>query len=119
MYNDGSAGRAYSYVTDVASGIVGALEFAPPAVDGVRFEVFNLGNSHPVTLNEMIAAIEKATNCKANRSPQPMQPRDVQLTWAELTKPKGALGYAPARTFDQDVEKFVECYRSVPATRRA
>ena len=119
VYGDGSAGRDYTYVTDVVSGIFGALEYMPPVTNGARFEIFNLGNSHPVTLNEMIAAIEKATGRKANRSPHPMQPGDVPLTWADLTKAKASLGYAPATTFEQGVEKFVEWYRSVPATRRA
>jgi UDP-glucuronate 4-epimerase len=119
VYGDGSTSRDYTYVSDAVSGIFGALEFTPAAVDGARFEIFNLGASHPVTLNEMITEIEKATNRKAIRSPQPMQPGDVPLTWADLTKSKNTLGYAPSVTFEEGVEKFIEWYRSVPATRRA
>ena len=119
VYGDGSAGRDYTYVTDIVAGILGALEFTPPVVDGARFEIFNLGNSHPLTLNEMISAIEKATGHKAKRSPQPMQPGDVPLTWADLSKSKAALGYAPTITFEEGLQSFLDWYRSVPPTRRA
>jgi UDP-glucuronate 4-epimerase len=67
----------------------------------------------------MIAAIQKATDRKANRSPQPMQPGDVPLTWADLTKTKASLGYTPTTSLAEGVKKFVEWYRSVPPTRRA
>lgn len=119
VYGDGTAGRDYTYVTDIVAGIFGALEFTPPVVDGARFEIFNLGNSHPLTLNEMISAIEKATGHKAKRSPQPMQPGDVPLTWADLTKSKAALGYAPTIAFEEGLQSFLDWYRSVPPTRRA
>jgi UDP-glucuronate 4-epimerase len=119
VYGDGSAGRDYTFVTDVVAGVFGALEFTPPVTNGARFEIFNLGNSHPVTLNEMIAAIEQVIGRKANRSPQPMQPGDVPLTWADLTKSKAALGYSPATTFEEGIKKFVEWYRSVSPSRHA
>ncbi len=119
VYGDGSSGRDYTYVTDIVAGIFGALEFTPPVANGARFEIFNLGNSHPVTLNDMIAGIEKLTGRKANRSPQPMQPGDVPLTWADLTKSRASLGYAPATPFEEGLKKFVEWYRSVPPSRRA
>jgi len=119
VYGDGSAGRDYTYVTDVVAGVFGALEFTPPVANGARFEIFNLGNSHPVTLNEMINVIEQAIGRKANRSPQPMQPGDVPLTWADLTKSKAALGYSPATTFEEGIKKFVEWYRSVSPSRHA
>ena len=119
VYGDGSAGRDYTYVTDIVAGVFGALEFTPPLVDGARFEILNLGNSHPVTLNDMISAIEKATGHKAKRSPQPMQPGDVPLTWADLTKAKAALGYSPVTPFEEGLQNFVDWYRSVPPTRRA
>jgi UDP-glucuronate 4-epimerase len=119
VYGDGSAGRDYTYVSDIVAGIFAALEFTPPVTNGARFDVFNLGNSHPVTLNEMIAGIEQSTGRKANRSPQPNQPGDVPITWADLTKSKAALGYAPATSFEDGVRRFVEWYRSVPPSRRA
>jgi UDP-glucuronate 4-epimerase len=119
VYGDGSSGRDYAYITDIVSGVIGALDYTPPVANSARFEVFNLGSSHPVTLNEMIAAIEQATGGKAKRSAQPMQPGDVSLAWADLTKSRAALGYAPVTTFEHGLKKFVEWYRSVPPTRRA
>ena len=119
VYGDGSSARDYTYVTDIVAGIFGALEFAPPLVNGARFEIFNLGNSHPVTLNEMIAGIEKNTGRKANRSPQPMQPGDVARTWADISKSEKLLGYHPEMSFEDGVKKFVDWYRSVGPQRRA
>ncbi len=62
----------------------------------------------------MIAAIEAATKRKAKLSPQPMQAGDVPLTWADLTKAKSGLAYAPVVEFEEGVKRFVEWYRGVP-----
>lgn len=117
VFGDGSTGRDYTFVDDIVAGVLAALDYVPPA--GVPYDVFNLGNSHPVTLNEMIAGIERATGRRAVREQKPLQPGDVPLTWADVSKAGRLLGYKPATQFDEGLRRFVAWYRSVPPSRRA
>src|SRR6202042_3275341 len=86
IFGDGTTGRDYTFYSDIVAGVMASLDYTPAAAEGAAFDVFNLGNSHPVTLNEMVAALERATGRAAIRSPQPMQPGDVPLTWADISK---------------------------------
>ena len=117
VFGDGSTGRDYTYVDDIVSGVLASVDYELPA--GVPYDVFNLGNSSPVTLNEMIAAIERATGKKAKREQKPLQPGDVPLTWADVSKSARLLGYKPTTPLPQGLEKMVAWYRSADPTRRA
>lgn len=117
VFGDGSTGRDYTYIDDIVSGVLAALDYTPPA--GVPYDCFNLGNSHPVTLNEMIAAIEHATGRRAVREQKPLQPGDVPLTWADVSKSARLLAYKPATQLDEGLRRFVAWYRSAPPHRRA
>jgi UDP-glucuronate 4-epimerase len=120
VFGDGSTGRDYTNVDDIVSGVLAALDYkVKPAAGETPFEVFNLGNSHPVTLNELIAQLERATGKKAIRETKPLQPGDVPLTWADVSKAARLLDYHPATRLEQGLDKFVAWYRSAPATRRA
>jgi UDP-glucuronate 4-epimerase len=117
VFGDGSTGRDYTYVDDIVAGVLAALNYHMPA--GVPYDVFNLGNSSPVTLNEMIAAIERATGKRAVREAKPLQPGDVPLTWADITKSARLLGYKPTTPLALGLEKMVAWYRTAAPHRRA
>jgi UDP-glucuronate 4-epimerase len=110
VYGDGSMGRDYTYVDDIVAGVVAALEYLPEA--GRSFEVFNLGNCHPVTLTELIEQLEVATGKKARQQRLPDQPGDVPITWANIDKAKRLLGYAPKTSMEHGLKNFVAWYRS-------
>jgi UDP-glucuronate 4-epimerase len=110
VYGDGSMGRDYTYVDDIVSGVVASLEYAPRPK--LPFEVFNLGNSHPVRLQELIAQLEAATGKKAQQERLPDQPGDVPITWANIDKAKRLLGYSPKTSMEQGLRNFVAWYRS-------
>ncbi len=110
VYGDGSMGRDYTYVDDIVSGVVASLEYAPQPK--LPFEVFNLGNSHPVRLRELIAQLEAATGKKARQERLPDQPGDVPITWANIDKAKRLLGYSPKTSMEQGLRNFVAWYRS-------
>lgn len=119
VFGDGSTGRDYTHVDDIVAGVVAALDYQPaPDAAGARFEVFNLGNSHPVTLNELIATLEHATGKKAARDVKPAQPGDVPLTWADITKAARLLGYCPQVSLEEGLRRFVEWYRAADPERR-
>ena len=119
IFGDGSTGRDYTYIHDIVAGVLAAASYTPAEMEGAFFDVFNLGNSHPVRLNDMVAALERATGRTAIRSPQPMQPGDVPLTWADISKSEKLLGYRPATPLEEGLKKFVAWYRATDPKQRA
>jgi len=117
IFGDGTSGRDFTYVDDTVSGIMAALEYEPSRGVGAPFEIFNLGNSQPVTLTELVHLIEEATGRKAVKQQKPFQPGDVTITWADISKSARVLGYRPATRLEEGLKKFVAWYRSGP--RRA
>jgi UDP-glucuronate 4-epimerase len=119
IFGDGSAGRDYTWVDDIAAGVMAAVDYEPHPVDGVPFEVFNLGNSHPVKLAEMVELLERVTGKRAIHEQNPSQPGDVPLTWADISKAGRLLGYRPATRLEDGLEKFIAWYRMVRPSRWA
>jgi len=107
VFGDGSSGRDYTYVDDTVDGIVAALGYGRP------FEVFNLGNSHPVTLTAMIETIEAALGRKAVIEWLPDQPGDVPITFADISKAEALLAYRPRTPFVTGIERFVSWFRTL------
>lgn len=119
IFGDGSTGRDYTHVGDIVAGILAALEYDFGSSTDVPFEVFNLGNSHPVTLADLLLLLEGATGRKAIREQKPLQPGDVPLTWADISKASRLLGYHPQVTLEEGLKGFVSWYRSAGAHQRA
>lgn len=117
IFGDASTGRDYTYVDDIVAGVLAAIHYDVAERDGVRFDVFNLGNSSPVKLSELVQALERATGRQAIREQAPPQPGDVPLTWADISKAQRLLGYQPATPLEQGLERFVAWYREVGVRR--
>jgi UDP-glucuronate 4-epimerase len=116
IFGDGSTGRDYTYVDDIVAGLLAAMRLEYPSAHGqAPFEVFNLGNSHPVKLCELVDLLEAATGRKATRQPQPLQPGDVPLTWADISKAGRMLGYRPSTRIEDGLWRFVSWYRNAAA----
>jgi UDP-glucuronate 4-epimerase len=111
MFGDGSAGRDYTFVADIVDGILRALEWKEISSYPVPFEVFNLGNSHPVKLRELIQALEQVTGRKASIEQFPDQPGDVPLTWADVSKARRVLGYEPRVHLEEGLQHFLAWFR--------
>ena len=110
VFGDGSMGRDYTFVDDTVGGVLAALDYQfPPG--GTPFDIFNLGNSHPVSLNELIETLERVTGHVAVRDQKPLQPGDVPITWANAEKAARMLGYRPATPLAEGLEKFVRWFR--------
>jgi UDP-glucuronate 4-epimerase len=73
--------------------------------------VVNIGNSQPVRLDAMIAALEDALGVEAKRNLMPMQPGDVPATWADAELLRALTGYVPNTDIGEGVRRFVEWYR--------
>jgi len=118
VYGDGSTGRDYTYIGDIVAGVMAALEYEPPLINGAPYDTLNLGNSHPVNLNELIDLLESVTGRRGMRDSQPPQPGDVPLTWADISKSSRVLGYQPRTPLIEGLKKFVFWYRDAGKDRR-
>jgi UDP-glucuronate 4-epimerase len=118
IFGDGSTGRDYTYVDDIVAGVLASAEYQFP-LHAVPYDVFNLGNSSPVKLHELVALLERATGKRAIRQQQPLQPGDVPLTWADVSKSARLLGYKPSTPLPDGLARFVAWYRAADPARRA
>ena len=87
VFGDGGTRRDYTYVDDIVSGIVAALQLNP------AFEILNLGESQTVTLLEVVSELENALQKKARLKFLPPQPGDMSITFADVSRATRILGY--------------------------
>ncbi|MDD5328193.1 MAG: SDR family NAD(P)-dependent oxidoreductase [Phycisphaerae bacterium] len=105
VYGDGSMSRDFTYIDDIIKGVVAAMNKC------TGFEIYNLGESRPITVNDLIAEIEKALDKKTIKKYLPPQPGDVERTYADVTKAVRELGYKPNTTIQAGLAKFVQWLR--------
>jgi nucleoside-diphosphate-sugar epimerase len=108
MFGDGTTARDYTYVDDTVGGIEAAVEYL--FNNEKVFEIVNLGNNKPVKLKDMIQVIGEQTGLEPKIKQMPMQPGDVDITYADISKAQKLLGYKPQTPFREGVKKFVEWY---------
>jgi UDP-glucuronate 4-epimerase len=105
VFGDGTSSRDYTYVDDITSVIT-------KNIGNIKgYEIFNLGNSNPVKLSQLIELIEKETGKKAFLEYTGMQPGDVITTYADITKARKMLKYNPSTSIGEGIKKFVSWYR--------
>ncbi|EKE19171.1 MAG: hypothetical protein ACD_9C00112G0001 [uncultured bacterium] len=103
-FGDGSTRRDYTFIDDIVDGVISAID------NIFGYEIFNLGNSNTVELNYFISTVEKILGKKANIKEYPMQPGDVLITNADLTKSKKLLGYDPKTKIEEGMRRFIKWY---------
>ncbi|MEK6794960.1 MAG: GDP-mannose 4,6-dehydratase [Spirochaetota bacterium] len=104
-FGDGTSKRDYTYVDDIVQGILAAIDTALP------YEIMNLGNNSPVALNDFIATIERHLGKKAVIQEKPVQPGDVDITYADISKAQKLLGYRPTTSIDEGLGRFIDWYK--------
>jgi len=107
IFGDGTTRRDYTYVDDIVDGVVRAVD----RPNGYR--IYNLGESRTVSLAELVEAIGRAVGVEPQLDRQPMQPGDVVVTYADVTRARAELGYEPATPLDEGLERFVAWYREL------
>jgi UDP-glucuronate 4-epimerase len=105
VFGDGTSGRDYTYVDDIVEGIVRA------ASRTTAFHVWNLGGSHPVTLDAMIGRLAQGLGKTPVIDRRPPQPGDVQRTWADVSRARRELDWAPRVGFDEGIDRFLDWFR--------
>lgn len=109
MFGDGTTSRDYTYVDDIVNGIIKSCEYTMNNKE--VYEILNIGNSSPTSLKEMINTIAKTLNVEPKIKQLPMQPGDVERTYADIYKAKNLLGYEPKTSFEEGIKKFVDWYK--------
>ncbi|HKX82880.1 MAG TPA: GDP-mannose 4,6-dehydratase, partial [Pyrinomonadaceae bacterium] len=102
MFGDGTSRRDYTYVDDIIQGVRASIDY-----DRSMHEVFNLGESETTELKQLIELLEESLRKKAIIDRQPMQPGDVPITFADITKARDLLNYNPQTKIEQGIPKFV------------
>jgi len=105
VFGDGSTARDHTFVTDILDGVLACTnkEFG--------FEIFNLGESQTIRLDKLIALIESALGKQAVIDRQPLQPGDVPITFADISKARRLLGYQPQVPAEKGIPLFVDWFR--------
>jgi UDP-glucuronate 4-epimerase len=105
VFGDGGTARDYTFVSDTLDGIIACTqrEFG--------FEIFNLGESQTVKLSQLIELLENALGKKAVIDRQPMQPGDVPITFADISKAREKLGYDPQVKIEAGIKLFADWFR--------
>lgn len=107
VFGDGTTRRDYTYIDDIIQGVRASIDY-----DATIHEVFNLGESQTIQLRELIELLERSLDTHAIIHRQPMQPGDVPITFADITKARKLLGYDPTTKIADGIPKFVEWFRS-------
>jgi len=123
VFNNGHHQRDFTYVEDIAEGVVRATDHiatanaawdgaAPdPATSRAPFRIYNIGNHRPIELLRYIEVLEDCLGAKAVRVMKPLQPGDVPDTCADVTELAAAVGYRPATPVEVGIRNFVEWFR--------
>jgi UDP-glucuronate 4-epimerase len=108
VYGDGSTMRDYTYVDDIISGLINAIEYQNSV-----YEIINLGNNKTISLKELIKTIEGILERKAIVEKLPEQPGDVPLTYADIDKAKCLLNYDPSTNLSDGIKEFIKWFRKL------
>jgi UDP-glucuronate 4-epimerase len=103
-YNNGQMHRDWTFVDDIVSGIVAAVD------KRLGYEVINLGRGEPVLVADFVNALERLAGKKPRLEPMPMSDADVESTCADITKARQLLGYAPRVSVLAGVQSFFDWY---------
>ncbi|CAN5511870.1 NAD-dependent epimerase [soil metagenome] len=110
VFNHGHMKRDFTYVDDIVDGIL-AVATRPPTSQP-PYAIFNIGRSEPAELLEFIALLEENLGCKAITELLPIQPGDVEATYADTSALSTWTGISPKVSLAEGVSKFVAWYRN-------
>lgn len=123
VFNNGNLSRDFTYSDDIIKGLSLVIKKPPkiscdsdidilsPAKSVAPFRIFNLGNSSPVNIMDLIKALENATGKKARIEYKPLQPGDVKSTWADMEDLSNEFSYKPDTPLQKGIDEFVKWYK--------
>ena len=110
VFNHGEMWRDFTYIDDIVDGVVAVLD-KPPADSAQKHPLYNIGNSQPVHLGRFIDTLESLLGVKAIRHNEPLQPGEVEKTYADTSALERDFGFKPKVPVEEGLKKFVDWYR--------
>ncbi len=123
VFNHGEMERDFTYIDDIAEGVVRIVDVVPkgdpgadmtepdPATSYAPYRLYNIGNNQPVKLTRFIELLEASLGRKAKMNLLPMQPGDVQATYADVDDLSRAVGFRPSTPLEEGIARYVAWYR--------
>ena len=111
LFNHGNMKRDFTYIDDVVPAILNVLDAPPTGGGAVPHRIYNVGNNRPELLTDYVAVLERAIGRKAAIAHAPMQPGDVEETWADISALQHDHGFTPRTTIAEGIPRFVAWYR--------
>ena len=108
VFGDGSMERDFTYIDDVVDGVASALDHV---IGNETYDIVNLGESEPIRLSRLVAALEAATGREATIDRREVPPGDVERTFADVSRARRLLRYEPLVGLDEGLRRFVDWYR--------
>lgn len=109
VFNQGKMLRDFTYIDDIVEGVIRIAD--KPPEQAIPYQIFNIGNNEPIQLARFIQAIETACGKKAKKIMLPMQPGDVERTYADTSRLEASVGYKPQTEIEAGITKFVDWYK--------
>jgi len=107
VYAEGNLLRDFTYIDDIINGMLAILEKQkiekPPCL-------MNIGNNHPITVNELVSVLEQTLGRQAKIEYLPLQPGDVNATYADISKINSYCGFTPQTDLKAGIKRFCEWY---------
>jgi UDP-glucuronate 4-epimerase len=122
LFNNGRMRRDFTYIDDVVEAVVRLIDRPPqanpawsgdapdPASSNAPWRVYNIGNTRPIEITEVVRLLEQALGKTAIRELHPMQPGDVPETRADVADLAAAVGFSPSTPIEQGIERFIKWY---------
>ena len=121
VFNFGRMRRDFTYIDDIVEGVIRTSDTLPVARPDAGdstgssptapWRLYNIGNNQPVELLRLIEVLEETLGCRAEKRLLPMQPGDVEATWADIDDLQREVGFAPRTPIETGVQRFVDWYR--------
>jgi UDP-glucuronate 4-epimerase len=130
VFNHGDMQRDFTYIDDIVEGVIRVLDKVPsgnadwsgdapdPGTSRAPYKLYNIGNNNPVRLMDMIETLERCLGKTAVKNFLPMQPGDVPATFADVDDLMRDVGFKPATSIEEGLEKFASWYREFYGTGR-
>lgn len=109
VFNHGNLQRDFTYIDDIVEGVLRVMKYVPKVRN--KTAIYNIGNHQPVRLMDFITLLEKALGQEAIKEYLPMQDGDVNITYADTTRLREAVGFCPDTPFEVGIQHFVDWYR--------
>lgn len=124
IYNHGDMTRDFTYIDDIVEGIIRVADNSAtpcsnwdanspdPATSSAPYRIYNIGNNQPVKLSDFVGALENALGKEAEKIYLPIQPGDVESTWANIDELVAHVDFQPKTTVQYGIDQFVAWYKS-------